>query len=153
MRPIILFLTLILMQATLIEGGEGKDLGIEIYPTPQEVSLHKFIPLPNTFRIKDKAGIILKEDLKLYKDFFISKGCSYEEKPTSFLISYERGAPEHKTILRPEGYALKIDEKGMIVRSDGIDGYFYAYQTLRQIVKESGSSFEIPLGEIKDYPL
>lgn len=61
----------------------------------------------------------------------------------------------------PEGYSLSVTEKGVAVRADAAAGFFYAVQTLRQLLPpeatfggkpQANPGFAIPAVEIRDRP-
>ncbi len=48
-----------------------------------------------------------------------------------------------------EAYVLRVNEKGIIINSNTLQGNFYGIQTLKQLISKS---FKIPCLEIEDYP-
>lgn len=54
--------------------------------------------------------------------------------------------------LAPEGYRLTISEKGIVVHCRDDHGYYYAIQTLRQILRQQHDRGRIPGMRIEDWP-
>ena len=54
--------------------------------------------------------------------------------------------------IRPEGYRLDIEEKGITVTSSDAAGAFYARQTLKQLGRTDGSKTIYPCATVEDAP-
>ncbi|MDG1037752.1 MAG: glycoside hydrolase family 20 zincin-like fold domain-containing protein, partial [Polaribacter sp.] len=51
-----------------------------------------------------------------------------------------------------EGYELKVSKSGIYIAASGEAGFFYALQTLRQLIKTENDTSKIHLCKIKDKP-
>ena len=54
--------------------------------------------------------------------------------------------------LKAEGYQLNISAKGIIIQSNDAAGYYYAVQTLRQIMAQKNALQQLPGCSITDWP-
>ncbi len=105
----------------------GMYFSQQIFPTPQEVK---------TIAEVDFKGI--KSAHPLLKSFVTEKGISIKEKSDKKL--------------KPEEYRLSVQAKKIIITYASERGRFYAYQSLKQILKQAKQSEQLPLTEIVDFP-
>ena len=54
--------------------------------------------------------------------------------------------------LKAEGYQLDISAKGIIIQSNDAAGFYYAVQTLRQIMSQKNATHQLPGCSITDWP-
>lgn len=116
------------------------------------------IPEPLTFEIKNEKPV-----------FILDNGLCFEgpdgaENSRNELVAFLRevmafesaGLAKEKIVMQisgdgnPEGYKIKVEKDRVILNGNGEAGLFYAVQTLKQLIFQSGGS--LPELEIEDVP-
>jgi hexosaminidase len=93
------------------------------------------------------------------------------DQPTGFNLETTNGAPVRGSCIRleaappdatlgNEGYTLEVTPKDVLIRAKGAAGFFYAFETLRQLLPpqaladqpQEGVAWTMPCVKIEDYP-
>ena len=111
---------------------------MRVYPTPQEVKMgeDKYYNKPTSAIIKNEADLDA-DTLRLLKSFL------KVEKSATFAVTWQQ---DHA--LPAEGYTLKLSKSGANIAAKDASGFFYAAQTLRQLL----ASGRYRAVQIKDWP-
>ena len=83
----------------------------------------------------------LAQDLQVYASIFPAIVRSLKTDAADIRLNMDIGLSDF--------YQIEVDENGIFVRAQSESGLFYACQTLRQIIKQSGRN--IPFLKINDY--
>ncbi|MGL5318515.1 MAG: beta-N-acetylglucosaminidase domain-containing protein [Bacteroidales bacterium] len=118
----------------------------ELHPLPQKITDHnRQISLAGPWRIDNKASV--------------SEGAltGYEQllsvsKSSKQIIEFRKLSKKSPLYGVDGGYALNISEKGIRVEANAENGYFYALQTLTQLIQSNDGTLKLPVCEIEDYP-
>lgn len=128
---------------------------ISLIPKPIEVRLDK-----NSFKIENSVNISIDdENQKMAANYLIDlfkNTAGFELK-----ISNDKAAIKFQKIegLNPEAYQLKVTPSGIIIEASEAAGYFYAVQTIRQLLPVeienktiSEQEWFVPCITVKDEP-
>ncbi|MBA7525628.1 hypothetical protein ES705_17781 [subsurface metagenome] len=139
---------------------QGKDLSVHILPYPNQISYHN-LPICLPFKVKgflknisESHSLIQQIQSELLEDFQIeieweSDNPHINEKNLTLLNSNQE----------EEGYVLNTENEDIIIHAASLNGLFYGFQSLRQIIL-GGSEFKsetingiiLPQLNIVDWP-
>ncbi len=139
----------IVLSVLWLIGASGMAQEVAIYPVPQSVILKGQMPWPDSYRMEGdtvahfhtyrQLGTILKKGKQQH-----TVAVCIGKRGEKAVSKYTRMIPRH-----PEGYYLSIDKDRIVLAGNDERGLFYAMQTLRQLAQGE----QLPLAEVKDYPL
>jgi hexosaminidase len=148
----IIFISLAVLCCTNIVSASNTD-SINIIPKPGScvvkdgnfILSEKTVLVINNTQIKE-VGNYLKEFLGFVNQQFV------KETPLSNYIRFQKSKK-----LKPEAYRLSVQKKGIKIEASDKAGFFYAAQTLRQllpadVIKNKKESYTLPCLEIEDEP-
>jgi len=136
------------------------DLSVHILPYPNQISYYN-LPIYLPFKVKGflknispSHSLIQQIQSELLEDFQIKIEWESNNK-----LLYEKELPILNSNQEEEGYILNIENKDIIIQAASLNGLFYGFQTLRQIIL-GGSEFKseaiegiiLPQLNIVDWP-
>ncbi len=144
----------------LIKG----NLMIAPLPVSMEVQEGFFVISPNTWIMMGSFTTFSFEPTRAFKEVFQKKSGYPINEPKNVIprpeamksiITVNSSDQVHK-----EGYSLKVSASGIVITASTDQGVFYAFQTLRQMMRMDAlpdakgvqRNWEIPAVEITDYP-
>lgn len=118
----------------------------ELHPLPQKITDHnRQLSLDATWRLDNKAAVSQSGLSGFEKLFSISK--------SGKLTLEFRKIGKKSSLYQIDGaYVLKITDKGICIEANADNGYFYALQTLKQMLYTEPGKLSLPVCEIEDYP-
>ena len=134
-------------------------------PVSMEVQQGSFVISPDTWIMMRSFNTFSFDPTLAFKEVFKKKsGYSLNEpknvvpRPDVIIKSIISVVPSN--LIHNEGYELKVSASGITILASTDQGVFYAFQTLRQMMrmdalpdaKGVGRNWEIPAVEITDYP-
>jgi len=160
-------LTLVLLLGALLPMTRAQDKKpLPLIPRPASLARRA-----GAFRLTPETPILLAPGAQAAKSgaAFLSRllagplgkevqpGAAPEEPPRGAILFTTKGAPAG---LGSEGYLLSIRPEGVEIRARGASGFFYAVQTIRQLLPPAvekgkalpGRSAALPCLEIRDEP-
>ncbi|MGL4780734.1 MAG: beta-N-acetylglucosaminidase domain-containing protein, partial [Bacteroidales bacterium] len=117
-----------------------------LYPLPQNiVDYNKVTSLNKPWKLEGaKNGISVIDDLQAY--FAMDNSV----KDRKIILT---GLPKKDKLASVSGaYKLKITDKEIKIEANTDQGYFYAIQTMAQMIRMNNGVAELPQCEISDYP-
>lgn len=117
-----------------------------LFPLPQNiVDYNKVTPLNSPWKIEGaKNAISVMDDLQAY---FAVDNSVKDRK-----IILARIPKKEKTASVAGAYKLKITDKEIKIEANSDQGYFYAIQTIAQMIRMNNGKAELPQCEITDFP-
>lgn len=119
---------------------------------------NQFIPQPKFVEIK-KGEFIIPETLLISKDLPIEESKYLIERLKNFIkIEISDNEKAHfkfipiNKLLSNEEYFLRIQPEGIFVNYSSNQSYFYALQTLAQLLEEHKTAQKIPVMDVLDEP-
>jgi hexosaminidase len=137
-------------------ASELSDMGLNVIPYPKQVkqtgstfSFGKELTIVLD-KASTKSDIFTAEELMrdLKKDFNVSAVIGKRGSLPAVILTRKGGSGK----LNEEGYILTSNAKEVVIMAKGEAGLFYGSQTLLQLIRQSGSGFEVPGLEITDWP-
>lgn len=126
-----------------------------ILPQPKHYHRHEgyFMIKPSTVLMLDatcdfddlNAAVTLQEEIKTVLNFDLALNKTFNTHKQLHTIQFIK-----KSGFAPEAYALTVTDTAITLYASTGSGIFYAVQTLRQIIRQSGS--KVPALEIQDEP-
>jgi len=151
---------------SLVSKGNSMDVAGEeynrnLYPVPQKIEWGKVVAFPGQIGLVNKSALIDAHTLALFKKFLLKNKIELisEEKLSEGLpkIIFEDGEKEGTSAFRREDYAISVKSAGASLKIEikaGSDaGFYYAFQTFRQLVQLVDSKLVVSEVAIEDYPL
>ena len=171
MKPYIFFLLfLLVLDAHAQQSSSGswhapqplqtlKAAPVALIPFPQEVQWLKEgwkLPSQLTIVVDGSQPSLTDNALRSLKALLAASSIQCNVK----ILSSNDKAPLHaiqlKTAnnpsLKAEGYQLNISAKGILLQSNDAAGFYYAVQTLRQIMAQRNAKNQLPGCSITDWP-
>lgn len=151
---------MVLSACTSVRPGKGIERTAVI---PQPVFLKEgvgeFTVTPRTVIVSDPEAAdtvkFLTADFRIAAGFTLKKAERAETNVIRFLKADENFAEKG-----PEAYMLDVSVDAVEIRANGPSGFFYAYQTLKQLLPpavyagmvQAGVSWTVPVVSVEDYP-
>ncbi len=159
----VLLLLFAMLQLTCVVGAEAANSLFPIIPQPQQVESLSGRP----FRVTAETVIryscatahqpaeMLAEALRPATGYALPVEPGQAGAGVILLVKDDADVP-----LGEEGYALRADSSGVVIRAPGAAGLFYGGQTLRQLLPaeifqrqaRGGIAWDVPAVEIRDWP-
>lgn len=124
--------------------------GLAILPYPQKVDVTGGNLILSSDRLSIGAVPQFKNEVELFIDQ-VAADKDIDLKKTGVKKAAIRILKDD-SLQNEEAYALSVSEDGVVVRSRGAAGAFYALQTLSQIMTANGDGVSIPECNIEDAP-
>lgn len=137
-------------------ASELSKLGLYVIPYPQEVTTTEgqLILGRNAVIVIDKnasaADRFTAEELRRSFHEIYGIEASVTTAPSKGAISLTRRGAEKR--IGDEGYMLTVTTDGVVIRAIAEAGLFYGVQTLVQLIRKDGDTFNIPNLRITDWP-
>ncbi len=134
------------------------------FPVSMEVQQGSFVISTDTWIMFESFATFSFEPTLAFKEVFKKKSGYAINEPMNVVPRPDAVKSIIKVIpsnlIHKEGYELKVNPSGITITASTDQGVFYAFQTLRQIMrmdaladaKGVGRNWEIPAVEIRDYP-
>jgi hexosaminidase len=125
---------------------------VSIIPAPKSVQT-----TPGSFKAGKRTLILYSDaDAKKVADLLntylkANNGLTLTSHPSKALVNNGQIMVVQDKSLPAEGYKLVVNEKMIQLRGNGA-GLFYGLQTLQQLIRGEGDSFEVPYVQISDEP-
>jgi hypothetical protein len=171
MKPYIFFLLFLLVldtQAQQTASGSWlapqrlqtlKEAPVALIPFPQQVQWLKEAwkrPSQLTIVVYGNQSSLTENAVRSLKELLVAASIQYNVKS----LSANEQAPLHviqlklgnNPTLKAEGYQLDITSTGILIQSNDAAGFYYAVQTLRQIMAQKSTLQQLPGCKIKDWP-
>lgn len=156
-RPLlILFVLFSLLMPQGATASELSELGLHVIPYPQEVKTGGA-----AFAIQGSVTIVIDRNASaadrfaaqqlvnsLKEEFGIDATISTQSAKGGITLT-RKGAEKR---VGEEGYHLATTTDGITIKARTAAGLFYGAQTLLQLIKKEGDSFQIPGLQITDWP-
>lgn len=115
----------------------------------------KLAPRDGTFKWDNEVTILSSEEGEssaiFLTDFFKTKNISASIAQDQSVGDYQISLSiQGDSVLKEEGYALLINDKGVRITANTATGIFYGVQSLIQLISRDGK--QVPYVEITDYP-
>ncbi|MBP6679596.1 MAG: family 20 glycosylhydrolase, partial [Saprospiraceae bacterium] len=165
MRTLLLSLFALLINNVLSAQELVKgNLMIAPLPVSMEVQQGSFVIGPDTWIMMGSFNTFSFDPTRAFKEVFKKKsGYTINEpknvvpRPSAVTSIITVNASD---LIHKEGYNLKVNANGIIITASTDQGVFYAFQTLRQMMRMDAlpdakgvqRNWEIPAVEITDYP-
>ncbi|RRD77334.1 hypothetical protein EII14_07535 [Alloprevotella sp. OH1205_COT-284] len=148
---------------TFVGLRELENLGrISIVPYPAELKIKKegglkFTTL-NAITYPDEETRLYVEDFS--RQLELVSGIKLLTKPTGAVAESAQIRLSHDAAEPAEGYTLNVNDEGIEIKASGKAGFFYALQTLKQMLpraffaktRQNGVDWNVPFVEIDDEP-
>lgn len=136
-----------------------KAAPVALIPFPQQVDWLKEgwkLPSQLTILVDENQQSLTENAVRSLKALLAACSIQYNVKSWPF----NKQAPLHaiqlisgnNQSLKSEGYQLDISKTGILIQSNDAAGFYYAVQTLRQIMAEKKPLQQLPGCSIKDWP-
>jgi len=143
-----------------ISDFQDRDLSVHILPYPNQISPYN-LPICLPFKVKgflknisSSHSLIQQIQSELLEDFQIE----IEWESNNQLLN-EKDLPILNSNQEEEGYILNIENEDIIINATSLNGLFYGFQSLRQIIlggskfkSETIEGFILPQLNIVDWP-
>ena len=130
---------------TKFSSDELKTAPVKLIPFPQKVSWSNESAVIGNLHINDSKEIssLLHNEIK--------EICDENQINLNSSSDYTLNFSNNNK-LSEEGYTLEVTESGIFITASNETGYFYALQTLRQLILKKNTSSSIQLCKIADEP-
>lgn len=131
---------------------------ISIFPTPKKISIrNEFLDIKDNFNISIPSNssedlLYITDDLKTWLAKITKKNISIVKDSRALIEIHLNQSPNGKREKGEEGYHLIIDQRKITIKAGGLNGAFYACQTLLQLFKHNNQNIKFHQVEIKDWP-
>jgi hypothetical protein len=153
-----------------LQGRPAAAQTLKLIPMPREVSAGVVQPLSTGVQINCSApcapeDLFAMDDLKVW---LATQGVSVNANAPVIILVARYGSPISKSIyndaagrsgngdmpaqMKPEGYAIIPDGKGLALTGATDAGIFYALQTVKQLVTGYGANAVLHTATIRDWP-
>ncbi len=136
-----------------------KESPVALIPFPQQVQWSKEgwkLPSQLTIVVDGNQASLTENAVRSLKILLASSSIKWNLKSLSPNEKIPLNAIQLKTAnnpsLKAEGYQLNISAKGILILSDDASGFYYAVQTLRQIMVQKNAVQQLPGCSIVDWP-
>lgn len=135
---------------------ELSDLGLYVIPYPQQVTING-----ESFDVKGELNIILSDNYTVVEEFAANElvrdlQCQFKinARISKFRGDYSISLIKKKLDpkLGKQGYEISVDRNKITITASGEEGLFYGTQTLLQLIKKTGDTYQIPGLKIIDWP-
>lgn len=143
-----------------VAGGKStiNSRAITIYPTPKSVNIKNgFLHIKKDFDISvpghsTKELLFIAEDLKKWLNKMTNRNISITKNNQALIQIHLNQSQEGKKEKSEEGYHLNISSDKIVIKAGGLNGLFYACQTLLQLFKYNNGNIKFYQVDIKDWP-
>jgi len=144
---------------------------LKLIPIPRELKEGTTQPLSQGIQITCASPCAAEDTFAVddLKSYLASQGITVNATAPASILVTRYGSPISKSILsdaspdkkpltdfpaemKPEGYAIIPDGKGLAITADSGSGIFYALQTVKQLVTGHGANATLHTATIRDWP-
>lgn len=144
---------------------------LKLIPIPRELKEGTTQPLSQGIQITCASPCAAEDAFAVddLKSYLASQGITVNASAPANILVARYGSPISKSILsdasadkkpltdfpaemKPEGYAIIPDGKGLAITADSGSGIFYALQTVKQLVTGHGANATLHTATIRDWP-
>ena len=136
-----------------------KESPVALIPFPQQVQWSKEgwkLPSQLTIVVDGNQPSLTENAVRSLKTLLASSSIKWNLKSLSSNEKVPLNAIQLKiannSSLKSEGYQLSISAKGILIQSNDAAGFYYAVQTLRQIMAQKNAVQQLPGCNIIDWP-
>ncbi|CAN5653277.1 hypothetical protein BH10ACI4_BH10ACI4_03400 [soil metagenome] len=162
----------LLIALPLLASPQARAQSLKLIPVPREVRAANIQPLANGIQISCSAPCAADDAFAIedFKTYLTSLNIAVSASSPVNLLIIRYGSANSKAIyndslpkgtapatdlpeaMKPEGYAIIPDGRGLAVTAASSSGIFYALQTVKQLISGQDTTATLHTATIRDWP-